>query len=168
VRPRHSGRPQRRQTRIRVAIGALAAAVAVAIAVPVTLAVSGGSPQTPTPLAQALLHPGAQEVSLTGSGASVRGVVAKAVMSNAGMVFLADGLPENNANRTVYVLWAANAAGKLAPVTTFDAHAGKPVQVSVTKLPYQASDISMVAVSYEPGRSAPAKPSDVLLRSKAA
>jgi hypothetical protein len=151
-----------------VAIGALAAAVAVAVAVPVTLAVAGGSTRTPTPLAQALLQPGAQEVSLAGSGTSVQSVVARAVMSDAGMVFLADGLPANNANRTVYVLWAANTSGELAPVATFDAHAGKPVELSVTKLPYQASNISMVAVSFEPGRQAPAKPSDVLLRSKAA
>jgi hypothetical protein len=165
-----STRPRRTQTRLRVAIGALAAAVGIAVAVPVTLAVSdtGNGTGAQTPLAVALLQPGAHAVSLTGSGAAAKSAVARAVVSDKGIYFLADGLPANDAGRTVYVLWAANTAGQLSPVATFDVHTGKPVQVAATQVPYQARDISMVAVSFEPGRAAPAKPSDVVLSSKSA
>ena len=160
-----ASRFRRLQTRSRVAVGALAAAVGIAVAVPVTLAVSnsgsGGSGGSGR-LATALLQPNAREVSLSGSAKTA---VAKAVVSDSGIYFLASGMPVNDTAKTVYVLWAANKAGDLVPVQTFDVSSGKPVAVDASKVPFKAGDISAVAVSYERGRTAPKTPSHVVLTS---
>jgi hypothetical protein len=163
-RPEHS-RVRRLALRSRVAVGALAAVVAVAVAVPVTLAVSdsGKSSGTNSALEQLLLAPGARTVTLTASGGAANTAVAKAVVANQGIYLVADGLPANNADKSVYVLWAANAQGVPSPVATFDVHGTSPVALKTTDVPVKASDISGVAVSIEPGRTAPAKPTDVVL-----
>jgi anti-sigma-K factor RskA len=165
ARRRPSGR--RWQLRERVLVGALAAAIGVGVAVPVTLAASHhGSPTTgTTALAQWLLQRNAQEVTLKGTtGASL----AKAVMTDQGVYLLANGLPVNDRSRSVYVLWAANAQGQRRSVVTFDVRNGAPVQLTAAKLPFSPSQIRQLAISYEPGRSAPAQPSDVVLSGTAA
>ncbi|HEX4015650.1 MAG TPA: anti-sigma factor [Frankiaceae bacterium] len=155
------GRPRRR-VRERFLVGALAAAIGVGVAVPVTLAASnhGASSTTNDALAQALLQANAHEVTLKGTtGTSL----AKAVLSDQGVYLLADGLPVNDRSRSVYVLWAANAAGQRQPVATFDVRSGSPVQLTASKLPFSSTQIHQLAISYEPGRSAPTQPSDVVL-----
>jgi hypothetical protein len=160
-----SRRARRALVRSRVLVGAVAAAIAVAIAVPVTLANSGGSngSNAQTQLAQALLQPGAREVTLTGTS----GATAKAVVSTKGVVFFADGLRANDTGNQTYVLWAGNAAG-VQPIATFDARTGKTVQVAALTLPFAADDVALVAVSIEPGRSAPKAPTSIVLAGKPA
>lgn len=159
--PRSSG-GRRWQLRERLAIGALAAAVGVGVAVPVTLAAADHGSSTPgnTALAQWLLQRDAQEVTL--KGASGNGL-AKAVLTDQGVYLLANGLPVNDRSRSIYVLWAANAAGQRLAVTTFDVRSGADVQLTASKLPISSAEIRELAISYEPGRSAPAQPSDVVL-----
>jgi hypothetical protein len=127
-----AGRPWR--LRERVLVGALAAAIGVGVAVPVTLAASHRSGTGSTSaLAQALLQPNAQEVTLKGTtGASL----ARAVMSDKGMYLLANGLPINDRSRSIYVLWAANAQGQRRAIGTFDVRSSTPVQMSADKLPF--------------------------------
>jgi len=157
---RPSGR--RRQLRERFLVGALAAAIGVGVAVPVTLAASdhGSGTAGNTALAQALLQRNAQEVTLkSATGASL----ARAVMSDKGVFLLADGLPVNDRSRTVYVLWAADTQGQRRAVATFDVRGGAPVLLSVDKMPFTPAQVRQLAISYEPGRSAPTQPSDVVL-----
>ncbi|HEX4432251.1 MAG TPA: anti-sigma factor [Frankiaceae bacterium] len=164
--PRKSG-GRRWQVRERLLVGALAAAIGVGVAVPVTLAASnhGSATTSNTALAQWLLQPNAQQVTLKGgNGASL----ARAVMTDKGVYLLANGLPVNDRSRTVYVLWAANAQGQRKAVATFDVRGGSPVQLTADKLPFTAAQIRQLAISYEPGRSAPAQPSDVVLSGMAA
>ncbi len=157
----------RRRLRERLAVGALAAAVGVGVAVPVTLAAShhGSATTASTALAQWLLQPDAHEMTLKGAtGTSL----AKAVMTGKGVYLLASGLPVNDRSRSVYVLWAANAQGQRRSVVTFDVRSGAPVQLTTDQLPFSTSQIRQLAISYEPGRSAPAQPSDVMLSGTAA
>ncbi len=157
----------RRRLRERIAVGALAAAIGVGVAVPVTLAAShhGSATTGNTALAQWLLQPDAQEMTLKGAtGTSL----AKAVMTDKGVYLLANGLPVNDRSRSVYVLWAANAQGQRRSVVTFDVRSGAPVQLTTDQLPFSTSQIRQLAISYEPGRSAPAQPSDVVLSGSAA
>jgi anti-sigma-K factor RskA len=158
---------QRRRLRERVLVGVLAAAIGVGVAVPVTLAASdhGSGTSSDTALAQALLQPNAQEVTLKGSsGASL----ARAVITEKGMFLLANGLPVNDRSRSIYVLWAANAQGQRRAIGTFDVRGSAPAQMSADKLPFTPAQIRQLAISYEPGRSAPTQPSDVVLSGTAA
>ncbi len=163
--PKSTGR--RWQLRERFLVGALAAAIGVGVAVPVTLAASdrGSSTSSNTALAQALLQPNAREVTLRGTTGAV---LARAVMSDQGMYLLANGLPINDRSRSIYVLWAANEQGQRRAIATFDVRGTSPVQMSADKLPFTAAQIRQLAISYEPGRSAPAQPSDVVLSGTAA
>jgi hypothetical protein len=163
---RGPGRRSRRAlVRSRVLVGAVGAALAVAVAVPVTLATSGGSGGNngQTALADALLQPGAREVTLGGSS----GTAARAVVSSKGVVFIADGLTPNDTGDQTYVLWAGNGTG-VRPLATFDARSGKTTQVAALSLPYQAADVALVAVSLEPGRTAPTTPTKIVLSGKPA
>jgi hypothetical protein len=161
--------PRNRRSRLsgKVAVGVLAAAVGVGIAVPVTLAVADRSTATTstTALAQWLLAPNAREVTLTGADSRS---VGKAVVADGGMVVVAAGLPVNDRASSVYVLWAGDHQGVLRPVTTFDVRGGGPVQLTAGTLPFKTSDVGEVAISSEPGRTAPATPTKVLLRGTAA
>ncbi len=160
-------RVRRMQLRGKIAVGVLAAAVGIGIAIPVTWAVSdSGRPSvTNSALAQWLLEPNAREVTLRSSSGSA---VAKAVMTDKGVFLLADGLPVNDRSRSIYVLWAGNGNGARAAIATFDVRGGSAVQLTATRLPMKSSDISNVAISYEPGRKAPSNPSDVVLSGIAA
>lgn len=162
----HRSRVRRMPLRGRVAVGVLAAAVGIGVAVPVTLAVSdSGKRSNPnTVLAQLLLEPHAREVTLRGSAPAA---LARAVLTDNGVYLLADGLPVNDRTRSIYVLWAAKTPGAPTAVATFDVRNGSPVQLTATKLPFRMADISQLAVSYEPGRKAPARPSDVVLSGSA-
>ena len=163
-------RTRRMQLRSRIAVGALAAIVGIGVAVPVTLAVAdnGKSSTSNQALADALLQKGAREITLHGSGASGEDISAKAVMSDKGVVLVADGLPANDKADSVYVLWAANNHGVRSAVATFDVHKGAMVQLTAKQLPFKMADISQVAVSFEPGRTAPAAPTKVVLSGTAA
>jgi len=169
VTPQRSpaSRVRRMQLRGKIAVGVLAAAVGIGVAVPVTWAVSdNGRPSvTNSALAQWLLEPNAREVTLRSSSGSG---VAKAVMTDKGVFLLADGLPVNDRSKSIYVLWAGNGKGARAAIATFDVRGRSAVQLTATRLPMKSSDINNVAISYEPGRSAPSNPSDVVLSGIAA
>jgi hypothetical protein len=155
------------QLRSRVAVGALAAAVGIAVAVPVTLAVadSGRSAGTNSAVEQWLLTPGSRVVTLTGTGTGTATdtAAAKAVMTNQGVYLVANGLPANDTDDSVYVLWAADTHGVRSALATFDVHGTSPVALKATDLPFKTSDVSQVAVSFEAGRKAPASPTHVVL-----
>lgn len=152
----------RRRVRERLAVAVLAAAVGVGVAIPVTLAAShhSSAPTGNAALAQWLLEPNAHEVTLNAASGSG---LAKAVITAQGVYLVADGLPVNDRANTVYVLWAANAQGQRRAVVTFDVRGGAPVQLTAARLPYSAAEIRQLAISREPGRKAPAQPSDVVL-----
>jgi anti-sigma factor RsiW len=152
----------RRRVRERIAVAVLAAAVGVGVAVPVTLAAShhNSAPAGNAALAQWLLEPNAREVTLKAASGSG---LAKAVIASQGVYLLADRLRVNDASTSIYVLWAADAQGQRRAVATFDVRNGAPVQLTAGKLPYSTAQIRQLAISYEPGRKAPAQPSDVVL-----
>ncbi len=153
--------PRRRLLRERAAIAVLAAAIGVGLAVPVTLAASHHAASTGnTALAQWLLKDNAREMTLKPTTGAA---LAKVVVTDQGAYLLADGLRVNKQSDTIYVLWAANAARQLRAVTTFDVHGSAPVQLTAAKLPYSPAQISEMAISLEPGRTAPAQPTDVVL-----
>jgi hypothetical protein len=152
---------RRFQVRSRIAVGVLAAVIGVGVAVPVTLAASGNGSSGNSAFASALLEPGARELTLNGSNGSV----AKAVMTQKAVFVAADKLPVNDRADSIYVLWMAGSDGKAAAVATFDVTNSKPVELKITKLPMATSLIKKVAVSREPGRKAPASPSEIVVTS---
>ncbi|MCW2549818.1 MAG: uncharacterized protein JWN96_4278 [Mycobacterium sp.] len=157
-------RARKLQLRSRVAVGVLAAVVGVGVAVPVTLALSGGS--SPNSFTQALLQPGAREITLTGGSGTA--AAAKAAVTDSGVQFIADRLPKNDPSDSIYVLWMAGSTGPPAAVATFDVRNGSTVALDVSKLPMKASQITFIAVSKESGRKAPASPTDILIEGTAA
>lgn len=107
----------------------------------------------------ALTQPGAQRAALdTPNGKQVATLVER--KGQATIVSMA--MPVNNAKKTTYVLWGLQSS-TTAPVAlgTFDiAHSGVDVRSVATKV--QKLGYPTYALSREPGRSAPAKPSSVM------
>ena len=160
-------RARRFRVRSRIAVGALAAVVGIGVAIPVTLAAShGGKASSSTSaLAQWLLESDARELTLHGTGASA---AAKAVVTNHGVLLVASGMPINDRKRSTYVLWASDSHGLRTAIATFDVKNGTPLQVTSSQLPVPAAQVTQIAVSFEPGRTAPKAPSDVLMSGTAA
>lgn len=162
-----AAKARRLQVRSRVLVGALAAVIGVGVAVPVTLSVSGSPKKgVSSALAEALIQPGARQVTLDGDSRTSAG--AKAVLTDKGLLLVADRLPENNRSNSTYVLWMAGGTGSPVAVATFDVRSGAPVVVPVDKLPMKASDVKQIAVSHESGRKAPVSPTDILIQGTAA
>jgi anti-sigma-K factor RskA len=149
----------RPEIRARLAVGALAAAIGVAVAVPVTLAASHHSTPGSTALAQALMQPHAREVNMTAASGGGR---AMAVLSDKGVLMVAEGLRANDRAHNIYVLWATNGVGERKAIASFDVRSGT-TQLAASTLPYELSEIHQLAVSLESGRTAPARPTDVLM-----
>jgi anti-sigma-K factor RskA len=74
---------------------------------------------------------------------------------------IATAMPANNSSDSVYVLWAVPAKGAPVAVGKFDVEAGHPV-VQVGEVRNTLASVSAFAVSKEPGRTVPSKPSDVI------
>jgi anti-sigma-K factor RskA len=148
--------------RRRAVIGVLAAIVGIGVAIPVTLAASdhGSAAGEGSTLAQSLLNPQARVITLTASGGVSH---AKAVVAEQGVYLVARGLAVNDSTRSTYVMWLVSRQGKPSAIATFDVRSKATVELAAAKLPLKQSDISKILVSYEPGRSAPAKPSKIEL-----
>jgi hypothetical protein len=166
-RARQVEKTRRFQVRSRILVGAMAAIIGVGVAVPVTLSVSGGSSKNVNPaLASALMRPGAHLVALTGD--SRTSAAAEAVVTDQGVVLVADRLPENDRSNSTYVLWMAGGTGTPVAVATFDARNDSPVVQAVDKLPMPTSQIRHIAVSHESGRKAPVSPTDIVVQGTSA
>jgi hypothetical protein len=144
----------------RAAIGALAAVVGIAVAIPVTLATSdhGKAATVSSTLAQSLLNPQAKVITLKAPAGVSR---AKAVVTNRGVDLVADGLAVNDSRRSTYVMWIVSKQGQPSAIATFDVRTKATVNLAADKLPLRQSEISRLLVSLEPGRTAPAKPSEI-------
>ncbi|MDQ1711964.1 MAG: hypothetical protein QOE45_1414 [Frankiaceae bacterium] len=68
-----------------------------------------------------------------------------------------DRLPENDTARSVYVLWWQDRANGLHPVERFDVE-GPGTSVFALPIAVAPSDVRGMAVSLEPGRALPARP----------
>jgi hypothetical protein len=107
-----------------------------------------------------MAEPGARVTALSDQGGRPQGYV----LVNADNVdVVADGLPRNDAQSSIYVLWAVN--GKAPrPVGSFDVKQGEFEQVRIGSLP--SGGLTEFAVSKEPGRQTPAKPTVVVASGK--
>ncbi|WP_433798131.1 anti-sigma factor domain-containing protein [Actinomycetospora sp. CA-084318] len=107
-------------------------------------------------LVDAASRPGTPHVVLASSEGAFVGLV---VDRGAGPEFLATGLPPNDAAHT-YVLWGL-ADGRPVGLGTFDMSGSGPVTDSVPSTA-AGNRFAGYAVSYEPGRTVPAAPTQVV------
>lgn len=107
-------------------------------------------------LVDAASRPGTPHAVLASAEGTFVGLV---VDRGAGPEFLATGLPANDAGHT-YVLWGL-AGGRPVGLSAFDMSGSGPVTASV---PSSSADrrFAGFAVSYEPGRTVPAAPTQVV------
>ncbi|GAA4829298.1 hypothetical protein GCM10023201_15930 [Actinomycetospora corticicola] len=107
-------------------------------------------------LVDAAARPGTPHAVLASTGGGFVGLV---VDRGAGPEFLATGLPPNDGAHT-YVLWGL-AGGRPVGLQAFDMSGSGPVTASV---PSMSADrrFAGFAVSYEPGRTVPATPTQVV------
>jgi anti-sigma-K factor RskA len=119
--------------------------------------------QSVVAMVQQMSRPGAQHAFLA-SAAS--GQTVAAVVSDGGMqTVLPVDLPTNGDDR-VYVLWGLPAAGNPAPLGTFDVAGGAASALSVGST-VGGAGFAQYAISIEPGRVAPASPTDVVASGRA-
>ena len=103
--------------------------------------------------AVALLERGRHMSLSDGSGRAV----ATAVMEGSTVSLVIDGLPANDRSSSTYVLWQTGATGT-RPVGAFDVHGGGVDVVSGMRLVTTLKGWSALAVTKEPGRTAPQVP----------
>ncbi|GAA1880497.1 hypothetical protein GCM10009836_72240 [Pseudonocardia ailaonensis] len=119
--------------------------------------------QSVVAMVQQMSRPGAQHAFLA-SAAS--GQTIAAVVSDGGVrTVLPVDLPANGEDR-VYVLWGLPGTGSPAPLGTFDVAGGAASAVSVGSTSGGAG-FAQYAISIEPGRVAPATPTDVVASGRA-
>lgn len=116
--------------------------------------------QSITDLAERLDRPGVSYAFLADSGDST--IAAVLVDEGERQVFTI-GLPSNTANSDIYVLWGIRAGAAPQPLGTFDIAAADQGLRTVGS-GAEADDFSEYAISLEPGRVAPASPTDVVAR----
>ena len=155
---------RRRQRRSR---GLLAAAAAVVIVLGAATTVLGVQVSDLTSQQRAQAAGEATVQSIIGSPSAARAVLTNAagkpaallITSRAGAVVVPLGLTPNAANQN-YVAWGLLPSGPTA-LTSFDVPAGN-VGPIVLKWPSSAGDLTRFAISLEPGRAAPPKPTNVI------
>lgn len=118
-----------------------------------------------TDIVRQMAEPGARVTALSDSSGSPQGYV---LLNGDNVEVVADGLPRNDAENSIYVLWAVDGKAPGAPraVGSFDVKQGEFEQVRIGSLPSGGSGPSEFAVSREPGRQTPAKPTVVVASGK--
>ena len=107
-------------------------------------------------------EPGAETVSLTGTGGSV---VAVALMRDSEVSLLIDGLEPNDPATTTYVLWGRLPSGEVRGVTTFDVtDNGLEINEGLS-MPVRATEVSELMITVEPGGAVPQVPTLPVLAS---
>lgn len=115
-------------------------------------------------LLDALLSPGRATIApLTVDGRTVATVVAR----NGQLEVVASGLPVNNAKNSTYVVWGVG-KGSPVPLGTFDVVSPRMDLRTVGSTATGLDGYSSYAISREPGRQAPAKPSDIIANGQVA
>ncbi len=107
-----------------------------------------------------LVEPGTRTVTLAGANDAA----ATAVMRGDHVWLVVEGLPPNDAERAMYVVWAAH-NGDLTALRPFDVTDDKVLVVDVGTLPPHLAGASDFAVSHEKGRTMPRSPSGAVLTS---
>ncbi len=91
-------------------------------------------------------------------------VVAVAVVQDAAVSLVIDGLEENSSG-TTYVLWAQDASGSVQPVGAFDVEQEQVDVVEDLQVEGGVESVTAYLVSNEPGDEAPATPAGPVLAS---
>ena len=108
---------------------------------------------------QALLEPGRATIApLAADGDPVATVVARDEV----VQVVAEGLPVNDSSSDTYVVWGVPRDGDPVPLGTFDVTSQQMELRTVGSTTTGLDDYSTYAVSIEPGREAPAAPSEVV------
>lgn len=100
--------------------------------------------------------PATQRIDLKGSDG--RAVAVAMVRSDGTVALVVDGLARNDRSSSTYVLWQQSSAGRMLPVGAFDVTGGGVQVVSDLRTAVNAG-LKGLAVTREPGRTAPAAPS---------
>jgi hypothetical protein len=160
--------PIRRPERFRWAVSALAAAAAVVMVLGwnVVLQQRVHHQQQLAAQRQTVISALAQSTTRAALHDSRKRTVAYVVQRGSAMSVVSgapavDGLPPNDAKTTTYVLWAIQGANRPPlPVGTFDV--GGTLEVRPVRDAQLHPGVTSFAISREPGRSVPARPSDVV------
>lgn len=103
-------------------------------------------------------RPGVQHALLAREDGST---IAAVVVENGRPQVFPIGMPANAVDRDTYVLWGIADGADPAPLGTFDVTGGTSGLLAVGTAP-ESAGYSAYAISLEPGRSAPAVPTDVV------
>jgi hypothetical protein len=99
-----------------------------------------------------LLVDGSRKIDLTGEG----GRKAVAVVNGGTVSLVMSGVPENDTDDSVYVLWQKSRFGDVRAVGAFDVRSSDLTVVNDLHLASSASDLQALIVTQEKGRKAPA------------
>jgi hypothetical protein len=103
-------------------------------------------------------RPGVEHALLSREDGST---VAAVVVENGRQQVFPIGMPPNSVDRDTYVLWGIAEGANPAPLGTFDVTGADEGLLAVGSAP-ESEDYSAYAISLEPGRTAPAVPTDVV------
>lgn len=110
-------------------------------------------------LIRLLARPDVQTTALAGSDQVTRAYV---LVDGATVQVLTDGLAANDVKQSTYALWAFADDGGAQSIGTFDVRGPQVELVRIGFLTADSTVVSRFAISLEQGRSAPARPTDVL------
>lgn len=161
--PPRRGGPGRVRSSLRLVVATAAAAVVLALGF-TALRVHQTMQQSSVALARyeaivnQLQQPGTRLVSLGRQGAAS----GTAVLHGRRLWLVVDNLGRNNAQSSIYVLWARRQDGQMVAVTGFDVTSPGMTLVAAT-LPASVHNPNGFAISHEPGHTIPAAPNTPVL-----
>jgi hypothetical protein len=117
--------------------------------------------ETRSAVIRMLARPGIKVVTLTNSAGQGQGAVM--VEPDGAVHLVSDGLGRNRSGENTYVLWRI-VNGSPMPVSAFDIAGPSIALHDQWQLPRDGNLVGSFAVSLEPGRQMPAKPSGVVAR----
>jgi anti-sigma-K factor RskA len=146
---------RRRRRRLVLAVTGIAAALLVAVGIAVGIRVAGQG--TPVPVAGCAGLTRCHEVRLTASHS--RRLAAEVIIVDRVAWLVPAGLRPDDPARDTYVLWQVRGLSAPVAVGRFDVAGGARAPVRIGRLAIPFSGTVAFAVSLEPGRTVPARPS---------
>jgi hypothetical protein len=114
-------------------------------------------------LIRLMARPSVQTTTLTGTDGNAKAYV---LVDDGSVQVVSDGLPRNDVPRNVYVLWRVGDDNVPRALGAFDVGDTEIALHRAGELPADGTVVTRFAVSIEPGRRLPPKPTDLVASGK--